>query len=642
MNDLQTGFLISMAVVIAVAALIIILFNRFRQPLILGYLVAGMIVGPLVLSARYLIVDSSGTPTEISAQPVVEMLARLGIVLITFSIGLEFSLKQLRKIGITVITAAALEIMIMIGIGFQLGLALGWSKLESTLLGAILSVASTMIIIRSLKESGGLDNEKARLIIGLLIVEDFAAVLILAAVSGIVSTGGISAKELGELAFKMGIFVAATIVFGLAVVPRFVDYVGRQRSGEILVIAVLGLCFSMAVFARWIGVSEAIGAFVMGAIVSESKYVGEVVRKVEPIRDLFGAIFFISVGMLASEDPSLFVEPAFLIPAAVIIIVFIFAKMFACSLSTFVCGFGAKNSFQAGLSMIAIGEFSLMIAAVAIGTEGIGISTGIHIYPTIVLVTTVTALVVPYSVRYTDKATKAMEERVPRSVLYLASYLNLVVRNVRKKSQSSVRISNEMMNSISRLFIYIVVVMVTLLLSLEVTRHTDEYAHLVGGHPDMLLMLMLAPALVVVIFAMYGIWSRTMRLIHASTSEAMLGTKSAENIGYEATANSLKWAFLAFYVVVGFIIVSPLVQSIIHAAVPEQGSDFSDPTGLIFAIVVIVIIAVAVVALWGSLKTIDKKLEEVFENRSLSSFGDSSRDLAEIEDIITAMERGKP
>ncbi len=627
MNDLQTGFLISMAVVIAVAALIIIIFNKLRQPLILGYLVAGMIVGPLVLSARYLIVDSSGTATEISAQPVVEMLARLGIVLITFSIGLEFSLKQLRKIGITVITAAALEIMVMIGIGFQLGLALGWSKLESTLLGAILSVASTMIIVRSLKESGGLDNEKARLIIGLLIVEDFAAVLILAAVSGIVSTGGISAKELGELVFKMGIFVAATIVFGLAVVPRFVDYLGRQRSGEILVIAVLGLCFSMAVFARWIGISEAIGAFVMGAIVAESKYVGDVVRKVEPIRDLFGAIFFISVGMLASEDPSLFITPTFLIPAGIIIAVFIVAKMFACSLSTFVCGFGARNSFQAGLSMVAIGEFSLMIASVAIGSPSIG--AGINLYPTIVIVTTVTALIVPYTIRYTDKATKAMEGRVPRSILYLASYINLVVRNIRRRSESSVRISNEMMNSISRLFIYIVVVMVTLMVSIELTQNAEDYAYLTGGNPDILMMLALAASLVVVIFAMYGIWSRTTRLIHASTSEAMLGTRSAENIGYEATANSLKWAFLAFYVVVGFIVVSPLVHSIVQ-------QDFQ------FAIVVIIIAAVAVVSLWGSLKTVDRKLEEVFEHRSSLPYGDSSRDLAEIEDIITAMERGKP
>ncbi len=632
MNDLQTGFLISMAVVIAVAALIIIMFNRLRQPLILGYLVAGMIVGPLVISAQYSVQTEAGS-FVISAQPVVEMLARLGIVLITFSIGLEFSLKQLRKIGITVITAAALEIMIMIGIGFQLGLALGWSKLESTLLGAMLSVASTMIIIRSLRETGGLDNEKARLVIGLLVVEDFAAVLILAAVSGIVSTGGISAKDIGELVFKMGIFVAASIVFGLAVVPRLVDYVGRQRSSELLVITVLGLCFTMAVFARWIGMSEAIGAFVMGVIVSESKHIGDVVRKIEPIRDLFGAIFFISVGMLASQDPSLFVDTTFLLTAAVIIVVFILAKMFSCTLSTFICGFGARNSFQAGLSMIAIGEFTLMIASVAIGASQIRP----NLYPMIVLVTTATALVVPYSVRYTDKATRALEGRVPRSILYLASYLNLVVRNVRRRSQSSVRISNEMMNSISRLFIYIVVVMVTLLVSVNVTQNADNYSYIVGGNRSLLLITMLAGAIVVVIFAIYGIWSRTTRLIHASTSEAMLGTRSAENIGYEATASSLKWAFLAFYVVVGFIVVSPLVQSIV-----QQTSDDPRESGVIFAIVVIAIITVAVVSLWGSLKTIDKKLEEVFERRDSSPYGDSSRDLTEIEDIITAMERGKP
>lgn len=626
MNDLQTGFLISMAVVIAVAALIIILFNRLRQPLILGYLVAGMIVGPLIISAQYS-VESNGSTFIISAQPVVEMLARLGIVLITFSIGLEFSLKQLRKIGITVITAAALEIMIMIGIGFQLGRALGWTPLEATLLGAILSVASTMIIVRSLREGGGMDNEKSRLVIGLLIVEDFAAVLILAAVSGIISTGSVSAGDLGDLVFKMGIFVAASIVFGLAVVPRLVDYVGRQRSSELLVITVLGLCFTMAVFARWIGMSEAIGAFVMGVIVSESRYVGDVIRRVEPIRDLFGAIFFISVGVLASKDPGLFVEPAFLVPAAIIIVVFILAKMFSCTLSTFVCGFGARNSFQAGLSMIAIGEFSLMIASVAIGATQV--SSSINLYPTIVIVTTVTALVVPYSIRYTDKATRAVEKVTPKPILYLASYLNLVVRNIRRRSQSSVRLSNEMMNSISRVFIYIVAVMATLFASVSITRNTDNYAYLVGGSSDFLLVLTLAGAIVIVIFAMYGIWSRTTRLIHASTSEAMLGTRSAEDIGYEATASSLKWAFLAFYVIVGFIVLSPLIHSIVQ-------QDFQ------FAIVVIAIIAVAVASLWGSVKTIDKKLEEVFEHRSVAPYGESSRDLAEIEDIITTMERGRP
>jgi hypothetical protein len=244
--------------------------------------------------------------------------------------------------------------------------------------------------------------------------------------------------------------------------------------------------------------------------------------------------------------------------------------------------------------------------------------------------------VVPYSVRYTDKATRALEGIAPKSILYLASYLNLVVRNMRRRSQSSVRISNEMMNSISRLFIYIVVVMVTLLVSVNITQNADDYSYIFGGNTDLLLMTMLAGAIVVVIFAMYGIWSRTTRLIHASTSEAILGTRSAENIGYEATASSLKWAFLAFYVVVGFIVVSPLIQSIV-----QQIGDDPRQSGLIFAIVVIVIIAVAVVSLWGSLKTIDKKLEEVFERRDTSPYSDTSGDLAEIEDIITAMERGR-
>ncbi|MCJ7464714.1 MAG: cation:proton antiporter, partial [Thermoplasmata archaeon] len=250
MLDLQTGFLINMAIVIAVAAIIIVLFHRLKQPLILGYLVAGMVAGPFVISAEYTI-GTGVTRTVISAQPVIEMLARLGIVLLTFSIGLEFSLKQLRKIGISVIAAAALEIALMIGIGYQLGRALGWSGLESTLLGAMLSVASTIIVVRSLRETGGLDNEKARLIVGLLIVEDFAAVLILAAVSGLISQGGIEPAQFADLLLKMGIFLAASIVFGLAVVPRLVDYVGRQRSGELLILTVLGLCFSMAVFSKW-------------------------------------------------------------------------------------------------------------------------------------------------------------------------------------------------------------------------------------------------------------------------------------------------------------------------------------------------------------------------------------------------------
>lgn len=622
MLDLQTGFLINMAIVIAVAAIIIVLFHRLKQPLILGYLVAGMVAGPFVISAEYTI-GTGVTRTVISAQPVIEMLARLGIVLLTFSIGLEFSLKQLRKIGISVIAAAALEIALMIGIGYQLGRALGWSGLESTLLGAMLSVASTIIVVRSLRETGGLDNEKARLIVGLLIVEDFAAVLILAAVSGLISQGGIEPAQFADLLLKMGIFLAASIVFGLAVVPRLVDYVGRQRSGELLILTVLGLCFSMAVFSKWIGFSEAIGAFVMGVIVSESKYLGDVMRRVEPVRDLFGAIFFITVGMLV--DLNLFLNIGFLLTAAIITLVFIVAKTLSCSVSAFMFGFGARNSIGAGMSMIAVGEFSLMIAAVAIGSTAI--SSGINLYPTIVIVTTISALVVPYSVRFSDRATRIVEGRTPRSLLLLASYFNLVVRNMRTRSRSSLGISNEMRSSISRLFVYIVVMVSASAIALNAAPKIPDFVNLVGGSEELVLLAVVTGSMVVIGSALFGIWSRTIRIIEISTSEAMLGTRSAENIGYQDTAKALKWLFLAVYAIVGFVLVSPLVNSLVQQ-------------GLIFALLAVSIIVVAIVALWGSVKTIDKKLVEIFERRGPSAL-EVSADLAEIEDIIAAMERGK-
>jgi CPA2 family monovalent cation:H+ antiporter-2 len=620
MADLQTDFLVSMAVVIAVAAVIIILFHRLRQPLILGYLVAGLVVG---LVAQTLVT---------SAEDSIRLLANLGIVLITFSIGLEFSLKQLRKIGITVIVAATLEIMIMIAIGFQLGTALGWSSLESTLLGTMLSVASTMIIVRSLKESGGLDNEKARLIVGLLVVEDFAAILILAAVSGLVSTGQVSPGELTKLVLGMAGFVAASIVFGVAVVPRLVDYVGRQRSNELLVVTVLGLCFSMAAFAKLIGFSEAIGAFVMGVIVSESKYLGDVVRRVEPVRDVFGAIFFVTVGMLAARqlsDLGRATQIDVILTVLIITVVFVAGKIFASALATFICGFGARNSLGAGLGMLAIGEFSLMIATVAISSDPASLPhIARTIYPTILLVTTITALIVPYSVKYTDRVTRKLEGRVPRSTMFLASYLNLLARNMRRRSKSSIRISNEMRNSISRIVIYIVVMVTVVFLAISTAPFASKYSYLVGGNENILQLLIVAGTLVVVLYGMYGLWSRTIRLIEVSTSEAMLSTKSAENIGYLATSKTLKWAFLGLYVIVGLIAISPFIHSIFQQ-------------NIVFAIVVMSIIAVAAVALWRSARAIDAKLSEIFEPRQPMPFGDSSGDLDEIEDIIAAMESGR-
>jgi CPA2 family monovalent cation:H+ antiporter-2 len=619
MTELQVAFIMSMASVIAIAAIIIVLFHRFRQPLILGYLVAGMVAGIYVHSIE----TEPGDIMEI-----IDLLASLGIILLTFSIGLEFSFKQLRKIGIGVITAAAIEIALMIVVGFQLGKMIGWSNLEATLLGAMLSIASTMMIARSLRESGGLDNEKARLIVGLLVVEDFAAVLLLGSVSGLVSTEGLSAAKLWGILFGMGLFVAASLLFGIAVIPRIVDYVGRQRSNELLVLTALGLCFSMAAFARWIGLSEAIGAFVMGVIISESKYIGDVVRRIEPIRDLFGAIFFITVGMLVNLGS--FTDIGFILTALLITGVFVLAKFFSCSISTFITGFGARNSLAAGLGMIAIGEFSLMIAKVAAspGMETSELAIRDTIYPTIVLVTTLTALIIPYSVKYSDKVSRRLEFSVPRPILVLTSYLNLVFRNLRRRSRSSHRTSYEMRASLSRMALYVLVMVLAIIFAEYAMPMAEDFSD-IPIDPRWLRLLILETALVVVTLAIIGIWSRTVKLTEIGTSEAMLATRSAESMGYETTIRALKWSLLAFYMFVGFFVASPLIRTVVQESI-------------VFGIVTLSVIAVAIVVLWRSVKTVDMKLSEIFEKRETGPLGDSSRDLAEIEDIIAAMEGGRP
>lgn len=605
MADLQSEFVMSMAVVIAVAAIIILLFNRLRQPLILGYLIAGIICAPLVKSA----------------QESVELLARLGIILLTFSIGLEFNFKKLRKIGIALIAAATIEIILMIGFGFQIGIALGWTTLEATLLGAILSVASTMIIVRSLMEFGKIDSERARLVLGILIVEDFAAVMVIAAASGIVSTGGIEPEQIASLLMKMIIFVAAMIVFGLAAVPALIDYVGRRRSSELMTVTVLGLCFSMAYFAKLIGFSEVIGSFVIGVIISESSYVGEVVKKIEPIRDLFGAIFFITVGMLVNLE--LFKEvQEFVIPALVITVAFIAAKLFSCTLATFICGFGARNAFATGLGMVAVGEFSLMIATIA------QTSTEVRetVYSIIVIVTTLTALVVPYSIKYTDRITMSLRLKTPRPLMFLATYLNLVVRTVRRRSKASPGMSKEMRSNISSLFVNIVIVISVLALILNLAPRLEEYSYLVGDRPDVLLLIIVIAGLFLIVPAMYGIWTRTIRFVEISTSEAMLTTRSAAFVGYQVTAKSLRWALLCLYLLVGFVILAPMVRSFL-----EENT--------LFALFAIGTVAVIIAALWNSMQTVNSKLCEVFEGRTTETGRfERSDELREVSEIIEALE----
>jgi Kef-type K+ transport system membrane component KefB len=312
----------------------------------------------------------------------------------------------------------------------------------------------------------------------------------------------------------------------------------------------------------------------------------------------------------------------FVIPAIIILLVFVAAKFFSCTVSTFASGFGAKNAIGAGLGMIAIGEFSLMIAAVAAGNENIRS----EIYPMIVVVTTITALIVPYTVKASPRITRVLESRTPRSTLVLATYLNLVVRNLRRRSKTSHRISNEMRNNLSSLFVNIVIVISVVVGLGTVVQRADDLNDVVGGNSDLLILLAVTAAVALVIPAMYNVWTRTIRFVEVSTSEAMLSTKSGETIGYQATSKALRWTILGLYLCVGFVIVSPFVHSVLQE-------------NLLFAVFVIGMISIVVIALWNSVQTVNAKMCEVFERKDTPEYIGSSRELKEISKIISTMER---
>jgi CPA2 family monovalent cation:H+ antiporter-2 len=313
-------FIQDLAVIMLVAGLVTVIFNRFKQPVVLGYIVAGVILGP-------------HTPpfTFISNEETINTLAELGVVFLLFSLGLEFSIKKLIKVGPTAIIAAFAEIVLMILIGYGIGQFFGWTQMDSLFLGAILAISSTTIIVKALHELGMKTEKFAQLIFGILIVEDILAIGIIALLSTLVTTGGISAGTIFSTLGKLSLFMVVSLVLGILIVPRILSYVAKFKGNEMLLITVLGICFGFCLFVMNMGYSIALGAFVIGAIMAESKEFKLIERITEPIKDMFSAIFFVAIGLLL--NPAIIVQYAW--PIAIITLAVVIGKIVACSLGSF-------------------------------------------------------------------------------------------------------------------------------------------------------------------------------------------------------------------------------------------------------------------------------------------------------------------
>ncbi len=391
-------FLHDLAVVMIVAGLVTVIFHRFKQPVVLGYILAGVIIGP-------------HTPPFplVHDQATINTLSELGVILLMFSLGLEFSLRKLKEVGATASIAALLEILLMVWVGYEIGLLFGWSAMDSIFLGAILSVSSTTIIVKALNELGKSRERFAQLIFGILIIEDILAIAMIALLSGIAMTGSLRVGEIGMTLGKLAIFLAASLVVGLLAVPRLLGYVARFKSNEMLLVTLLGLCFGFSLLAAKLGYSVALGAFLIGAVIAESRDIHRIETLIEPVRDMFSAIFFVAIGLLI--DPKMLV--IYWLPILVIALAVVVGKVVTCSFGAFVGGNDSRTSLRVGMGLAQIGEFSFIIASLGLTLN----VTSKFLYPIAVAVSAITTLLTPYLIKSADGMVNWFDRMAPKPLV---------------------------------------------------------------------------------------------------------------------------------------------------------------------------------------------------------------------------------
>ena len=359
----------------------------------------------------------------------IDDISNLGVVLLMFTLGLEFSVRKLREVGIGVLAAAVAEVGLMLWIGYGIGGLFGWTGMDALFLGAIISLSSTMVATRMLAEGGQRHQPFAQLVVGLLVAEDMLAIVMLTLLTAVAIGGSVQAETAFTLVGHLGLFVIVGMILGLLLLPRLVDYVAGFDRNETLLVSVLGICFGASLFAAWMGFSVALGAFLAGAVVAESRSVGRVLHLVEPLRDMFAALFFVAIGL--KIDPAMLLQYA--LPALLIAAVVIVGKTLACSLGIFVVGHDARTALRSGLGMAQIGEFSFVIAT-------LGLSLGVisdFIYPIAVAVSVLCMAASPYLNRSADGLANGLRRVTPRSLRLLATSYSGWLENLKPVNENA-------------------------------------------------------------------------------------------------------------------------------------------------------------------------------------------------------------
>ena len=403
----QDAFVTDLAIIMILAGVVTLAFFKIRQPLIIGYLFAGMLIGPLSpLWTSFFVLDTeqiSGAIGILSDVSTLNIFAEIGVILLLFVIGIEFPFAKIRSIGKIAIGVGSIGLFLTLGITFYVTTLFGLNTTDALFLSAALSISSTAIIVKVLEETGKIKKESSILVLGILIVEDIIAVILIASLKSYALVGDISIESvIVTLVIAAGLF-AATFTAGRKIIPKLIDRVASAENREILLLAILGVCFGYSLLAEILGLSVAIGAFLAGVLVAESK--SAEVSKIlsSPIKDMFVAIFFVSVGALM--DISQLDDYIFL--AIVLIALVIGLKLGGNLLGNFIFRQPRRKSLRSGFALAAPrGEFSIIIIK-------IGVDTGVvsaFLFPLIGIITIITAFISPFLVKAGDKIIPKMTE----------------------------------------------------------------------------------------------------------------------------------------------------------------------------------------------------------------------------------------
>ena len=404
------AFLQNLALVLCVAAVTTVLFQRLRQPVVFGYLLAGFIVGPYL-------------PIPLVAdQATVRTLSELGVILLMFALGLEFNLRKLLRVGRSAGLIAIAETSVMAWLGYAVGQLFGWDTLHSLYTGAVVAISSTTIITKAFEEQR-VSGVFPHLVLGILIFEDIIAIFLLAILTAVSGGAQVSVTSIGVTGMRLLTFLAALVGFGLLLVPRIVRYVVRMQRNETTLVVAVGICFAAALLALSFGYSVALGAFIAGSLVAESGEEKVIEHLVRPVRDVFAAIFFVAVGMML--DPSVVVRHW--MPVVALTLVVIVGKVGAVTVASFFTGYSPRTAVQAGMSLAQIGEFSFIIAAVGLASG----ATRDFLYPVAVTVSAITTLTTPWLIRGAGPAAAWVDRKLPHRVQTFASLYGSWIERMR-------------------------------------------------------------------------------------------------------------------------------------------------------------------------------------------------------------------